>query len=124
MLDKLKEMPEKLLEFWNKYTAKQKAIIISVIVTVLLAIAILVFVLTRTQYTHLVTLSDEASVTQLQELLDNDGIAYKTENTSTGYEITVDGSKTTEAMLLIPREKPHTGAAAREQPRDSPVIER
>lgn len=101
MLDKLKEMPAKLLEFWNKYTAKQKAIIISVIVTVLLAIAILVFVLTRTQYTHLVTLSDEASVTQLQELLDNDGIAYKTENTSTGYEITVDGSKTTEAMLLM-----------------------
>ena len=25
---------------------------------------------------------------------------------------------------VIPREKPHTGAAAREQPRDSPVIER
>ena len=23
----------------------------------------------------------------------------------------------------LPREKPHTGAAAREQPRDSPVIE-
>lgn len=101
MLDKLKEMPEKLLEFWNKYTAKQRAIIISVIVTVLLAIVILVFVLTRTQYTHLVTLSDEASVTELQELLDNDGIAYKTDNTSTGYEITVDHSKTTEALLLM-----------------------
>ena len=27
-------------------------------------------------------------------------------------------------ILYIPREKPHTGAAAREQPRDSPVIER
>lgn len=101
MLDKLKEMPAKLLEFWNKYTAKQRAIIISVIVTVLLAIVILVFVLTRTQYTHLVTLSDEASVTTLQELLDGDGIAYKTENTSTGYEITVDQSKTTEALLLM-----------------------
>lgn len=101
MLDKLKEMPEKLLEFWNKYTAKQKAIIISVIVTVLLAIVILVFVLTRTQYTHLVTLSDGASVTELHELLDNDGIAYKTENTSTGFEITVDQSKTTEALLLM-----------------------
>lgn len=101
MLDKLKEIPEKFLEFWNKYTAKQKAIIISVIVTVLLAIAILVFVLTRTQYTHLVTLSDAASVRELQELLDNDGIAYKTEDTSTGFEITVDQSKTTEALLLM-----------------------
>ena len=27
-------------------------------------------------------------------------------------------------IIGVPREKPHTGAAAREQPRDSPVIER
>ena len=26
-------------------------------------------------------------------------------------------------LAVVPREKPHTGAAAREQPRDSPVIE-
>ena len=26
MLDKLKEVPEKLLEFWNKYSAKQKGL--------------------------------------------------------------------------------------------------
>ena len=27
-------------------------------------------------------------------------------------------------LAVVPREKPHTGAAARQQPRDSPVIER
>ena len=27
-------------------------------------------------------------------------------------------------LAVVPREKPHTGAAAREQPRDSPVIAR
>src|SRR5574341_365609 len=27
-------------------------------------------------------------------------------------------------LAVVPREKPHTGAAAREQPRDSPVIQR
>ena len=27
-------------------------------------------------------------------------------------------------LAVVPREKPHTGAAAREQPRDGPVIER
>ena len=27
-------------------------------------------------------------------------------------------------LAVVPREKAHTGAAAREQPRDSPVIER
>ena len=101
MLDKLKEVPEKLLEFWNKYSAKQKGIIISVVVAILIAIGILVFVLTRTNYTHLVTLQDEQSVTQLLELLDNDGIAYKKDKTASGYEIKVDQSKTTDAMLLM-----------------------
>ena len=101
MLDRLKEIPERFLEFWNKYSGKQKAIIISVIVTILLAIGILVFVLTRTNYTHLVTMTDETSVTQLQELLDGQGIAYKTKKVTSGYEITVDQSKTTEAMLLM-----------------------
>ena len=32
--------------------------------------------------------------------------------------------KHTYDLAVVPREKPHTGAAAREQPRDSPVIER
>lgn len=67
MVDKLKDILQKLIEFWNKYSAKQKAIIISVIVTILLAIGILAFTLTRTTYTHLVTLADEESVTQMQE---------------------------------------------------------
>ena len=53
MVDKVKDMLQKLIEFWNKYSAKQKAIIISVIVTILLAIGILAFSLTRTTYTHL-----------------------------------------------------------------------
>lgn len=101
MLDKVKEVPEKLLEFWNKYSAKQKAIIISVIVTVLLAIGILVFVLTRTTYTHLVTIADEASVTELQEILDGEGIANETKTVTGGFEVTVDSTKTTDALLLM-----------------------
>lgn len=101
MLDKLKDMPQKLLEFWNKYNTKQKTIIISVVVTVLLAIGILVFALTRTTYTHLVTLTDSESVTQMQGLLDGEGISYKTEQATGGYEISVDSSKTTDAMLLL-----------------------
>lgn len=101
MVDKLKDMLQKLIEFWNKYSAKQRAIIISVIVTVLLAIGILAFTLTRTTYTHLVTLTDESSVTELQGVLDGEGILYKTKQATGGYEISVDSSKTTDAMLLL-----------------------
>ena len=101
MTDKLKELPQKLIEFWNKYSAKQRAIIISVIVTIILAIGILSWVLTRTSYTHLVTFSDSESVTEMQELLSSEGIPYKTEQVSGGFEVSVDRTKTTEAMLLL-----------------------
>lgn len=101
MVDKLKEIPSRFLEFWNKYSTKHKAVIISVVATILIAIAILVFVLTRTTYTHLVTLADEASVTELQSALEDKGIAYKTAKKGSGYEITVDDAKATDAMILM-----------------------
>ncbi len=101
MLEKFKEIPSKFLEFWNKYSAKHKAMIISVVAVVLIAMSILVFVLTRTQYTHLVTLSDEASVKELQSALDGEKIPYKTAKKGSGYEITVDDRKATEAMVLM-----------------------
>lgn len=101
MAEKLKEIPEKLLEFWNKYSTKHKAIFLSIIACVLIAMGILVFVLTRTSYTHLITLADETSVTQLRELLESEKIAYKTSKKSNGYEITVDEKKATDAMILM-----------------------
>lgn len=101
MVDKLKDMLQKLIEFWNRYNSKQKTVIISVIVTIFLAFGILALVLNRTTYTHLVTLGDAESVTQMQELLDSNQISYKTTQATGGYEISVDRSKTTDAMLLL-----------------------
>lgn len=103
MVDKLKEIPQKLLEFWNKYNAKQKTIIISVIAVIILALTILVWVLTRTSYTHLVSFdkTQSVSVTEMQKLLDEEGILHKTEQSAGGYEILVDQSQTTEALLLM-----------------------
>ena len=101
MLDKIKDIVQKLIEFWNKYSAKQKAIIISVIGAVLISIGILTFVLNHTTYTHLVTLEEEEGVTQLQDLLDGERISYETKQVVGGYEISVDSTKTTDALLLL-----------------------
>ena len=48
MQERIKQIPTKFVEFWNKYTGVQKTIIISVICVVLLAIG-----LTTVSYTHL-----------------------------------------------------------------------
>ena len=56
MQERLKELPKRLLELWNKYTSKQKTIIISVFSGLVLALAILIVLLSRTKYVTLSTL--------------------------------------------------------------------
>ena len=51
MMDQLIAIKDKLLAFWNKYTTKQKTIIICVVLAVFFAIVILSYVLTRPVYT-------------------------------------------------------------------------
>ena len=53
MADKIKELFNKVLEWWNHFSTKQKTFIISAGAGVILALAILVTVLTRPQYTLL-----------------------------------------------------------------------
>ena len=42
MVDQLKEIPKKILEWWNKFAPKQKTLIISAAAGVLVAFAVLV----------------------------------------------------------------------------------
>ena len=58
MQERLKELPKKFLEYWNKWTSKQKTIIISAIAAVIVLVAILVAVLGRTKYVEVGTFDD------------------------------------------------------------------
>ena len=40
MAERLKQIPKQLLEIWNKYTAKQKTILISVISAIFIVFSI------------------------------------------------------------------------------------
>lgn len=50
LLEKLKELGNRILEWWNRFTTKQKTLIVMVISAVILAIVILVTVLNQPQY--------------------------------------------------------------------------
>ena len=52
MLDRLKEIQAKVLEWWNKFTSKQKTIIIAIVAAVIFAFAILIYAFSRPQYTR------------------------------------------------------------------------
>ena len=54
MADRVKELLNKVLEWWNKFSARQKTFIICAAAGVILAFAILITVLTKPQYIVLV----------------------------------------------------------------------
>lgn len=99
MVDKLKQIPVQLLNQWNKYTSKQKTIIISVIATVFLALIILVTFMNRTQYKTLIVNDTTKDASAVAELLDDKGIAYKLD--SDKVTILVDKKKYSDALLLV-----------------------
>lgn len=99
MADKLKEIPARLLAWWNKYTSKQKTIIISIAAGVILAMAVLVTVLTRPQYELLVTCDSTKESSGIIELLEGNGIDYQ--YSEDGYQIKVEKSQVGQANLLL-----------------------
>ena len=76
LIDKLKEIPPKLLAWWNKFTRNQKTLIISVAIGVIVAFAILITVVTRTQYVNIVTCENATQASQVKEILESNEIAY------------------------------------------------
>ena len=99
MADRLREIPQRLLAWWNKFTSKQKTIIISTAAGIILALAILGTVLTRPQYVTLVTCESTKEASDIIELLEGDGIEYKV--TDDGLIISVRKESLATATLLL-----------------------
>ena len=82
MMDRLIAIRDKLLDFWNRYTTKQKTIIICVTLAIFFAIVLLAYFMTRPVYVDLITLNSEAAGT-FREQLDEAGVDYEDEAVST-----------------------------------------
>ncbi len=99
MQERLKELPKRLLELWNKYTSKQKTIIVSVFSGIVLALAVLIVLLSRTKYVTLSTFETTEVATGVVQLLDENGIKYKLLNDNLTVE--VDQKRQTDAVVLV-----------------------
>ncbi|MDD5900459.1 MAG: hypothetical protein PUC73_06135 [Lachnospiraceae bacterium] len=99
MQERLKQLPKRLLELWNKYTSKQKTIIVSVFSGVVLALAILIVLLSRTKYVTLSTFETTNMATGVVQLLGENGIKYKLLNDNLTVE--VDKKRQTDAIVLV-----------------------
>lgn len=101
MVDKIKQIPAKFFEWWNKYTSKQKTIIILILAGVILTFAILVTILTRPRYEHLITCESTKESSQIIELLDAASPAIDYVYSEDGYQIKVEKSQIGQARVLM-----------------------
>lgn len=76
MVDKLKEIPGKILEWWNKFTSRQKTIIISIIAIVIFTFAILIYTFSKPKYEELGTY-DTATTAEIVTILNDAGITHR-----------------------------------------------
>ncbi len=113
MVERLKKIPTRLLELWNKYTSKQKALIISVIATVFLLLVILVVVTGRTKYEELTTCESTKDASEVADLLKAEGIEFTTSSDRLTIYV---GSEDLEnaVFLLASNDIPSTGITMEE----------
>lgn len=105
MMDRLIAIKDKFLTFWDKYTTKQKTLIISVVLAIFFAIVLLGYFLTRPVYTELVKLSGDTAST-FDSALSSGGIDYKKESDSKGNTVfSVEQSQYSDAVLLMGENK-------------------
>lgn len=78
ILEKVREIINRIVEWWKRFTKKQKILLGGLSATVVIALAILAFVMTRPSYNTLVVAESTKEAASIKELLDsNSNIDYK-----------------------------------------------
>lgn len=99
MQERLKELPKKFLEYWNKWTSKQKTIIISAVSAVVLLIAILVFIMGRTKYIQIDTYEDTRTASEVITILREGSFTAKLG--SDNKTVLVDETQYSDAIMTL-----------------------
>ncbi|MBQ7584603.1 MAG: flagellar M-ring protein FliF [Lachnospiraceae bacterium] len=97
--ERLRALWQRFLEWWNKFTIKQKTLIVSVIAGVLVLIAIVVAIVTRPHYKTLYVSDNTKETSGVTALLDENDITYDT--SQDGLTISVLEEQYTDAVILL-----------------------
>ena len=99
MSEKLKQLVAKIVEFWNKYTTKQKTLIISIVAAVIVTLVALFFVLNRVTYVTLTTFDNTAAAAEADALLTENGITHRVSDDALTIEVAEE--QISDARLLL-----------------------
>ena len=99
MLDRLKTIQTKLVEFWNRFTSKQKTMIVCISAAVLFTLVALIWLLNRTTYVELVTFEDTKQAAEAEDILTEAAIDFKV--SGDGKTFTVAEESESQARLAL-----------------------
>lgn len=99
MQDKIKRIPQQILEFWKKFSAKQKTLIVSIISAVIVLIVIFAFMFTRTTYEQIAVYKDTSDTAAAKEILEEKGIKNKV--AEDGVTLSVDSKSVADAKMAL-----------------------
>ncbi len=99
MLDRLKAIQTRIVEFWNRFNSKQKTLIVSITAAVILTLVALILLLKRTTYVDLNTFENTADAASAQAVLEEAGIEVKV--SGNGLTFMVDEKDEAQARLAL-----------------------
>lgn len=99
MQERLKEIPARVVEFWKKYSSRQKTIIIAVVCAVLVLIGVAAFFVSRPTYTKFQEFSKLDDANAMAKALDDAGISYKASDD--GLTLYVQKGNMTDALYAM-----------------------
>lgn len=99
MPEKVQNVLNNIQDYWKKFSAKQRILLISVTAAVLIALGFLAFVMTRPKMVTLVTCDNTKQASEVKSLLDKESITY--EMSSDGLTFQVEQKAEADAALLL-----------------------
>ena len=99
MADRLKELPAKILEWWNKFTSKQKTIIVSITAVVIFTFAIIIYTFTRPNFVEIANCETTAEASKIVNILEDAGVTHR--ESDNGLTIEVEKSQQSVARLAM-----------------------
>lgn len=99
MLDRIKTILTRILDFWNRFNSKQKTLIVSITAAVILVLVALIVLLNRTSYVDLVTFDNTSDAASAKTVLEENNIPYKV--TGNGLNFTVEEKSEAKARLAL-----------------------
>lgn len=99
MEERIKKLLGRVMEWWKKFTNKQRTIIIALAATVIVAMVIMVAILNRTQYETIRVCETTAEASEIKTMLVEEGIPVTV--SKDGLTIKVDVGRVSDANLLL-----------------------